>query len=123
MTTGYVYDPAHRQHTHPRAPESAARLIGLIDALADMGELDPLCKLDVERIPWEWVAAAHTKSHVDAVRRLASEGKKRISFDTYLSPAAPEVALLGASSAVSAARAVSRCRITCCLRCPMWSRC
>jgi len=106
MTTGYVYDARHRAHTHPRAPESAARLESLISHLEEQGELEPLTKLEVELIPWEWVAAAHTYSHVDAVRRMAREGKRRISFDTYLTPAGADVALLGASSAVCATRSV-----------------
>ncbi len=112
MTTGYVYDVRHRAHTHPRAPESAARLDFLIGYLEEQGELEPLTKLEVELIPWEWVAAAHTQSHVDAVRRMAREGKSRISFDTYLTPAAADVALLGASSAVRATRAVLDGKVT-----------
>ena len=62
MTTSYVYDPRHQAHTHPRAPESAARLEGLIDYLRDEGELKACASLKVEPIPWSWVAAAHTQS-------------------------------------------------------------
>jgi len=111
MTTGYLYDPRHRAHTHPRAPESAARLDRLLAYLQEHGELEALLPLPVEPIPWDWVAAAHTGQHVQAVQRLAREGKSRLSFDTYLTPAAPEVALLGASSAVCATRAVLEGRV------------
>jgi acetoin utilization deacetylase AcuC-like enzyme len=104
--TGYLYDERHQLHTHPQAPDSAARLVGLMRGLEETGELEPLARLPVELIPWDWVSAAHTLSHVQSVRRLAAEGKCRISFDTYLTPAAPEAALLGASSAVCATRAV-----------------
>jgi acetoin utilization deacetylase AcuC-like enzyme len=106
MATGYVYDPRHQAHTHPRAPESAARLEALISSLREGGELDACRPLEVEPIPWEWVAAAHTTAHVDAVRRMSREGRARISFDTYLTPAAADAARLGASSAVCATRAV-----------------
>jgi acetoin utilization deacetylase AcuC-like enzyme len=105
-TTGYVYDERHKLHTHSHAADSAARLGALMRGLEEMGELEPLTRLPVELGPWDWVTAAHTRSHVDAVRRLAAQGKSRISFDTYLTPAAPEAALLGASSAVCATRAV-----------------
>jgi len=106
MTTGYVYDPRHQAHTHARAPESAARLEALIASLAEEGELAACLRLGVEPIPWEWVAAAHTMSYVESVRRMAGEGRSRISFDTYLTPAAADAAHLGASSAVCATRAV-----------------
>ncbi len=106
MTTAYAYDPRHRAHTHPRAPESAARLEALIAGLEDSGELNGCLRLPVEPIPWEWVAAAHTGAYVESVRRMAAEGKSRISLDTYLTPAAGDVALLGASSAVVATSAV-----------------
>ena len=106
MTTGYVYDPRHRAHTHHRAPESAARLESLVDHLREEGELEPCLPLEVEPIPWEWVAAAHTQTHVDAIRRAAREGKGRISFDTYMTPAGAEAARLSASSAVCATKAV-----------------
>jgi acetoin utilization deacetylase AcuC-like enzyme len=106
VETGYVYDERHRAHTHPKAPESAARLDGLIAYLQQEGELERCARLEVEPIPWEWVAAAHTWAHVDAVQRMAREGKSRISFDTYLTPAAADVARLGASSAVCVTRAV-----------------
>jgi acetoin utilization deacetylase AcuC-like enzyme len=111
MATGYLYDKSHRAHTHPQAPESAVRLDSLIQFLGTNGELAPLDKIPIDPIPWEWIEAVHTKSHVDAVRRLAKEGKQRISFDTYLTPAAPQVALLGASSAVCATRAVLENRV------------
>jgi len=74
--------------------------------LQEQGELARCVRLEVEPVPWEWVAAAHTWSHVEAVQRLAREGKSRISFDTYLTPAGAEVARLGASSAVRATQAV-----------------
>ena len=111
MKTGYVFDERHRAHTHPRAPESAARLDGLFSALAESGELQPCIHLHPEPIPWDWVLAAHTKSHVDAVRRMAHEGKARISFDTYLTPSAAEAALLSASSTVCATQAVLEGRV------------
>ncbi|MBN1315717.1 MAG: histone deacetylase [Anaerolineales bacterium] len=111
MATGYLFDTGHRAHTHPQAPESAARLDSLMEFLEKNGELELLDKIPIDLIPWEWVEAVHTKSHVDAVRRLAKEGKKRISFDTYLTPAAPQVALLGASSAICATRAVLENRV------------
>jgi len=106
MTTGFVYDERHKAHTHPRAPESAARLEALISDLEVNGELAACRQLAIEPVGWEWVAKAHTGAYIDAVQRLAREGKSRISFDTYLTPAAAEVALLGASAAVSATRAV-----------------
>ncbi len=106
MTTGFCYDERHRDHSHPAAPESAERLEALIATLRAEGELDLCRRIEVETIPWEWVQAAHVQSHVDAVRRLSQAGKKRISFDTYLTPAAAEAARLSASSAVCATRAV-----------------
>jgi acetoin utilization deacetylase AcuC-like enzyme len=106
MTTGFLYDAGHRAHTHPQAPESAARLEDLMANLEEAGELAPCTPLEVEPIPWEWIGAAHTHTHLDAVRILAREGRSRISFDTYLTPSAPQVARLGASSAVCATRAV-----------------
>ncbi len=112
VATGYVYDPAHRVHTHPRAPESAERLERLINYLKEQGELQPLTEIEVELIPWDWVAAAHTYHHVERVKRLAQEGKSRISVDTYLTPAAPEVALLAASCAVAGTRAVVNNEVT-----------
>ncbi len=112
MTTGYVYDPRHRAHTHHRAPESAARLESLVDHLREEGELELCMPLEVEPIPWEWVAAAHTQTHVDAVRRAAREGRSRISFDTYMTPAGAEAARLSAASAVSAMRSVLEGSVT-----------
>jgi acetoin utilization deacetylase AcuC-like enzyme len=106
MKTGYVYDESHRAHTHPRAPESAARLEALIEYLEDEGSLASCTRLSVEPIPWDWVAAVHTQTHIDAVRQMAREGKKRISFDTYMTSAGADVALLGASSGVRATQAV-----------------
>lgn len=106
MTTGFCYDERHRAHSHATAPESAERLEALMGFLQAEGELEPCRRIEVEMIPWEWVQAAHVQSHVDAVRRLSREGKKRISFDTYLTPAAAEAARLSASSAVCATRAV-----------------
>jgi acetoin utilization deacetylase AcuC-like enzyme len=112
MTTGYVYDLGHRAHTHPRAPDSAERLEALLAYLEERGELEPLVHLPVEAIPWDWIAAVHSYDHVWAVQRLARQGKQRISFDTYLSPYAAEVARLGASSAVWATKAVLEGRVT-----------
>lgn len=112
MATGYVYDVRHRAHTHPEAPESAARLDALLDSLRARGELEPLLHLELEPIPWEWVAAAHTAAHIEAVHRLSQAGKRRISFDTYLTPAGAEVARLAASAAVRATQAVLEGEVT-----------
>jgi acetoin utilization deacetylase AcuC-like enzyme len=106
MSTGYIYDTRQREHTHSEAPESAARLEGLIVGLTEMGELQALEALPVDLLSWESIQAAHTTSHVEAVRHMAAMGKSRISFDTYLTPYAAEAARLSASSAVSAVRAV-----------------
>ena len=98
MTTGICYDERHRAHSHPTAPESAERLEALLGALQGEGELLACRPIQVEPIPWEWVQAAHIQSHVDAVRHLSQQGKKRISFDTYLTPAAAEAARLQGGS-------------------------
>lgn len=106
MATGYVYDTGHKAHTHPRAPESAERLERLMSTLEEQGELEPLARIETERIPWDWVAAAHTYHHVERVKQLAQAGKQRISVDTYLTPDGPTAALLAASCAVTATKAV-----------------
>ncbi len=106
MTTGYVFETGHRAHTHPQAPESAARLDRLMAYLDAQGELAALSRIAVEPIPWEWIAAAHTTHHVETVRRLAQTGRSRASVDTYLTPEAPEVARLAASCAIAATQAV-----------------
>jgi len=79
--------------------------------LKDHDELDSLARMEVDPIPWEWIGAAHTWSHVEAVRRLSEDRKRRISVDTYLTPAAPEVARLAASGGVAATRAVLNDRV------------
>ncbi|HMQ52114.1 MAG TPA: histone deacetylase [Anaerolineae bacterium] len=112
MASGYVYDPRHALHTHAQAPESAARLEGLMTYLQDQRALEGLVKLPVEPIPWSWIAAAHCGHYVETVRRLAEAGRARISVDTYLTPAAPAVARLGASSAVVATQAVLEGKVT-----------
>lgn len=112
MTTGYVYDRRHRAHTHSEAPDSAVRLERLIGYLEARQALDSLTQIDVEPIPWAWVAAVHNGHYVEAVKKQARAGKRRISVDTYLTAAAPEVARLGAASAVAATRAVLEGSVT-----------
>ena len=106
MTTGYVYDSGHHIHTHPHGPESARRLDWLMNHLTEQGELENLLKVDAEPVPWDAITAVHTGHYVETLKRLAKEGKSRISIDTYLTPAAPKVARMSASCAVAGTKAV-----------------
>jgi acetoin utilization deacetylase AcuC-like enzyme len=104
--TGYVYDPRHRAHDHALAPEAAARLDHLVGSLVHEVELDELWEIEVGLIPWSCIAAVHTGRYLATLDRLAREGGRRISLDTYLTAGTVGAALVGASAAVSAVRAV-----------------
>jgi acetoin utilization deacetylase AcuC-like enzyme len=104
--TGYVYDPRHRGHDHAAAPEAAARLDHLMGSLMHEAELDQLREIEVGLIPWNCVAAVHTGRYLDALGRLKDRGAKRISLDTYMTEGTLAAALVCASAAVSATRAV-----------------
>ena len=90
MSTGFVYDTSFSDHTHQESPESAIRLENLFEYL----------------IPWDFVLSSHPKSYVEKVKKYSKNNKKRISFDTYLTPHAADLARLGASGAVTSTKAV-----------------
>jgi len=106
MSTGFVYDTSFSDHTHQESPESAIRLENLFEYLRKREIFDSLERIEIETIPWDFVLSSHTKSYVEKVKKYSKNNKKRISFDTYLTPHAADLARLGASGAVTSTKAV-----------------
>ena len=106
MTTGYVYDTNFSEHTHHESPESALRLENLFEYLSKSEIFDSLERIKIETIPWDFILSSHTSNYVEKVKKFSKKNKPRISFDTYLTPYAADLARLGASGAVSSTKAV-----------------
>ena len=106
MTTGYVYDTSFSEHTHHESPESALRIEKLFEYLSKSEIFDSLERIKIETIPWDFILSSHTRNYVEKVKKFSKKNKPRISFDTYLTPYAADLARLGASGAVSSTKAV-----------------
>ena len=104
-----VRDPRFRDHTpdghHPERPE---RLDAIDAALGDLETLsNRLGELEPREADDEELLRAHSKRHLDALRRVDGQ-RAQLDADTYTSPRSVEVARLAAGATIDLARSIAR---------------
>ncbi len=104
--TAYVYDPLYLQHDWPEHPENAARLQHIMQYLREAGILGRLQPLEARDATVEEVAQVHTPSHIEHVRRVATEGGGWMDADTYVAAPSYAAALRAGGGLLRATEAV-----------------
>ncbi|MBC7235653.1 MAG: histone deacetylase [Chloroflexi bacterium] len=106
MSLGYMFDPVCLKHDTGDHPESAQRLIGLMEHLKGSGLLAEMCPLPPEAATLRDLARVHSPAMIDRVRNLAESGGGYIDLDTVVSADSYEAAARAAGGTISATRAV-----------------
>ena len=101
MTQAAVYfHPLFLEHDTGNHPECAERLVvarrRLLDDAPDVEWIEP------KPASVEMVGRVHTQEHIETVARVAAAGGGRLDWDTVISPASYDAALLAAGAGVQA---------------------
>jgi acetoin utilization deacetylase AcuC-like enzyme len=109
MTTCILTDPRYKSHTDPHHVERAERLHAIEEALqaSALTENDTLLSLTARVASEEELAAVHTGSYLESIRRFGEQGGGYIDPDTYMTPHSWEAATWAAGGVVRVVEAVA----------------
>lgn len=99
-TSDVYYDPQFLSHDTGAHPENGQRLVVALQALLDSGIA--LEWPEVRPASVEAVTRVHHPAYVQALERMASEGGGRLDWDTAVSSASYDAALLAAGAGIAA---------------------
>ena len=101
---GFVYDDIFLQHSMPAGhPESAERLIQIIEGLRESGLWDKLLQISPREASEEEILAVHTREYFDRIKNFTGY----FDSDTYVSGRSVEAARFAAGAVIEA---VDRCK-------------
>jgi acetoin utilization deacetylase AcuC-like enzyme len=106
MPIGYVYAPITLEHDTGTDPESAARLIAIMDNLTRSGLLSRLAPIVPQRATEDDLCRVHSAAMVTRVRRACEQGGGILEADTVVSAQSYEAALYAAGNTIAATHAV-----------------
>jgi len=114
MVTALVYDERFLSHdTGPNHPESAQRLVAILQSLQQAKLWDALLPLAAPRADEAWLYAVHDPDYVARLRIACKSGIGYIDcMDSAVCPASFEAALAAAGGGVNAVQAVLNARAT-----------
>src|SRR3954468_1836536 len=107
MTTAiYTHGACLAHDTGPGHPESSARLVAVLEALAD-ARFAELTRIEAPRATREQIARVHVPELIGGVLDAPiGSGWRRLDPDTTMSPASAEAALRAAGAVCAAVDAV-----------------
>ncbi len=106
MATGYVYDPLYLGHDAPNHPENSGRLLAIMQALEASDILERLVAIPAADVAPAALAAVHSPTYVEAIRRRSEAGGGDLDADTYISHGSFAAAVRAAGGVCQAVRAV-----------------
>lgn len=116
---GFLTDPVFLEHRNPPGhPESARRLLGILERIETGGQLGLLTRIPVTPASHEALRAVHDRAYLD---ELALPGERYLDPDTFISSRSFEAALAAAGAvcgALDSCRAGDISRAFCAVRPP-----
>jgi acetoin utilization deacetylase AcuC-like enzyme len=112
--TGLLLDAVYRAHdTGPGRPESAARIMAVIECLQKRGLADEGTPLTQQPAEPDDILLCHTRDYFETVRRDVASGAHELSTgDTAICPRSLDIALRAAGGVMNAVDAVMTGRVT-----------
>ena len=83
MATGYVFDEIFTQHDFPGHPESANRLLAVMDYLSKYDLLPRLTHIPSRPATREELMRCHHPRHIERVEEISQRGGGLLDADTY----------------------------------------
>lgn len=108
MPVGVVYDEVFLRHDTGEHPENSKRLLAVVRRLQRFGLWDELVKLETRSAGQEELMLAHSREHIDRIRRMAGAGGGMADADTVVSADSYDAAAGAAGALISAVQAVTR---------------
>ena len=111
--TGFVYDDIYLEHkTTEGHPETAQRLVAIVERLKAKGLYSQLYQLTPSPVLLEWLLTVHTPEYIQRAQRSCEQGAGYLdSMDTPISSKSYEAALEAAGGVLSAIDAVMAGRV------------
>lgn len=106
MTTALYYDDLFLRHDTGMHPESAERLVRIVDDLMSSGLWDRCDHPPGRDAEVEEIALVHDREYIDALLQLAEEGGGQLDFDTPVSRDSGRAALRAAGHVLDAVETV-----------------
>ena len=112
--TGFLYHDIYLEHkTTEGHPETAQRLVVIVERLKAKGLYSALFQLSPSPVTLEWLTTVHTPKYVERAKRSCEEGARYLdSVDNPISSRSYEVALVAVGGVLSAIDAVMEGKIT-----------
>jgi len=112
--TGFVYHDIYLEHeTTPGHPETADRLVAIIDRLKEVGLYAELIRVVPSPVKMEWLTNIHTSEYVKRVRRSCENDAGYLdSLDVPISARSYEAALMAAGGVIKAIDSIMDGKIT-----------
>ncbi len=106
--TGFVYDDIYLEHkTTPGHPETAQRLVAIVEKLKAGGLYSDLFILSPKPAEIEWIETVHSSHYIERVKTSCENGVAYLdSLDVPISQMSYEVALVAAGGVLTAIDAV-----------------
>ncbi len=105
-TTCYAYDPIEQQHNQIGHVENNRRTARAMALLSERGLLDQMIQASIKPITSEVLQRIHSPEYIGRVAALAAAGGGMLDFETYMTPASYQVALMSAGAALAVTRDV-----------------
>jgi acetoin utilization deacetylase AcuC-like enzyme len=106
MATGYVFDEVFTRHDFPGHPESAARLLAIMDYLNRNGLLSRLTPVPSRPATRTELMRCHHPRHIERVEEISRRGGGMLDADTYTNAFSYEAAARAAGGLVDLTAAV-----------------
>ena len=106
MATGYVFDEIFTRHDFPGHPESANRLVAIMDYLAKNGLLSRLTPVPSRPATRLELMRCHHPRHIERVEEISRRGGGMLDADTYTNAFSYEAAVRAAGGLVDLTAAV-----------------
>ncbi len=104
--TCYAYDPIEQQHNQIGHVENNRRTARAMALLAERELLDQMMQVRVAPVTPEALHRIHSPEYISCIAAFAAAGGGMLDFETYMTPASYQVALMSAGAALAVTRAV-----------------
>ncbi len=108
--TCYAYDPIEQQHNQIGHVENNRRTTRAMALLSERGLLDQMMQASIKPIAPEALQRIHSPEYISRIAAFAAAGGGMLDFETYMTPASYEAALMSAGAALAVTRAVVKGR-------------
>jgi acetoin utilization deacetylase AcuC-like enzyme len=101
-TTGLVYHEDYLKHDTGTHPESAERLVSIMQKLEDTGITEKLNRITPIKASKDQIRYVHRDAHISRVEAICARGGGMLDLDTPICPDSGEIALLSAGGVLKA---------------------